>query len=256
MMKVIFFLGTAGSGKSSMAFGTQKWLQERGANALIANLDPGAERLPYVPEVDVRDHIRLGEVMDKYGLGPNGAIIASSDLIAEDFGDIREEIEEYDPDYLLVDTPGQLELFVFRASGIFVVQALQKEEIIAAFLVDPFLTQTPSSFVSILLLSLTAELKLGVPVSRVLSKADMLSEDQMERVDRWVSEPDILYDALMEEGGATKTVGTRICRLLEETQEAFKLLKLSVREGWGYLDLYSEIQMTYQGGDDFIVPGP
>jgi hypothetical protein len=255
-MKVIFFLGTAGSGKSSMAFGAQRWFQQRGTHALTANLDPGAERLPYVPDIDVRDYIRLDEVMDEYGLGPNGGIIASSDLMADNFDVIREEIEDYEPDYLLIDTPGQLELFVFRASGIFIVRALRREETIAAFLVDPFLTQTPSSFVSILLLSLTAELKLGIPTIRVLSKADILSEDQMQTVDSWVSEPEILNDALLAEGGPATTLATRLCRMLGETEESFKILKASAREGWGYEDLYTEIQVNYEGGEDFIVPGP
>ena len=149
-MKVMIFLGTAGSGKSSMVYGAKNWFVEHGANVLTANLDPGAEKLPYVPDVDIRDCIQLDEVMDRYSLGPNGAMIVASDLIAEDFTEILEEIEGYTPDYLMVDTPGQLELFVFRASGIFIVEALSGEETIASFLVDPFLTQTPSSFTSIL----------------------------------------------------------------------------------------------------------
>lgn len=255
-MKVIFFIGTAGSGKSSMVSEAKNWLRERGAYALTANLDPGAERLPYVPDVDVREYVQLNEVMDRYGLGPNGAIIVASDLMAEDFGEIIREIEEYDPDYLLVDTPGQLELFVFRASGVFIIQALRKEETLVAFLVDPFLAQTPSSFISILLLSLTTELKLGVPVIRVLSKSDILSEEQLENIETWTSDPDVLHDRLLDEGGATKMLASRLCSLLAETEEAFKILRVSAKEGYGFEDLYTEIQMTYKGGDDFIVPEP
>jgi GTPase SAR1 family protein len=255
-MKVIFFLGTAGSGKSSMAGAAKAWFEGHGTHALTANLDPGAERLPYVPDVDVRDYVQLDEVMDRYGLGPNGGIIVSSDLVADDFGEIIQEIEEYDPDYLMVDTPGQLELFVFRASGIFMVQALAREQTIAAFLVDPFLTQTPSSFVSILLLSATAQLKLGLPVIRVLSKSDILTEEQLENIEIWTSEPDVLHDALLDEASPVGTLATRLWSVLAEEEESFRLLRVSAKESLGFEDLYTEIQMAYEGGDDFIVPEP
>ncbi|MBU7004004.1 MAG: ATP/GTP-binding protein [Theionarchaea archaeon] len=255
-MKVMIFLGTAGSGKSSMVSGAKEWFMERGANAMIANLDPGAERLPYVPDVDVRDYIQLDEVMDRYGLGPNGAMIVASDLVAEDFSEILGEIEGYTPDYLMVDTPGQLELFVFRASGIFIVEALSGEQTMASFLVDPFMTQTPSSFTSIMLLSATAQLKLGVPVIRILSKSDILTEEQMERIDNWIADPDILYDALLDERGPSKSLATGVCGLLADTEESFDLVKVSAREGWGYEELYAQIQLAYEAGDDFIVPEP
>jgi len=255
-MKVIFFVGTAGSGKSAMTVGTRDWLRSRGANALTANLDPGAERLPYVPDIDVREYVQLNEVMDRYGLGPNGAIIVSCDLVAEDFGEILKEIEDYSPDYLLVDTPGQLELFVFRASGSFIVSALGKEQTIAAFLVDPFLAQTPSSFVSILLLSLTTELKLSVPTVKVLSKADILTTEQLENIDRWTFEPGALQDALLSETGLSRSLASRICSVLSESEESFRLLQVSSKEERGFEDLYTEIQMAYEGGDDFIVPEP
>jgi len=239
-----------------MASGAKRWLVSKGVSALTVNLDPGAERLPYIPDVDVRDYVQLDEVMDRYGLGPNGAIVVSSDLIAEDFGEILHEIEEYAPDYAIFDTPGQLELFVFRASGAFVVKALAKEQTMAAFLVDPFLVQTPSSFTSILLLSATAELRLGVPVIRVLSKCDMLTEEQLETVDEWTDNPDSLHADLLNETGAAKSLAARLCSILVETEESFNLFRVSAREGWGFEDLYTEIQMVYEGGDDFIAPEP
>lgn len=239
-----------------MAVAARDWLRSRGANALTANLDPGAERLPYVPDVDVREYVQLDEVMDRYGLGPNGAIIVSCDLVADDFGEILKEIEDYSPDYLLVDTPGQLELFVFRASGSFIVSALGKEQTIAAFLMDPFLAQTPSSFVSILLLSLTTELKLAVPTIKVLSKTDILSAEQLENIERWAFEPGALQDALLSESGLSGSLASRVCSVLSEGEGSFKLLQVSSKENKGFEDLYTEIQMTYEAGEDFIVPEP
>ena len=39
-LKVIFFLGTAGSGKSTMASAAKDWFLGSGAHAMVANLDP------------------------------------------------------------------------------------------------------------------------------------------------------------------------------------------------------------------------
>ncbi|MCJ7696924.1 MAG: ATP/GTP-binding protein, partial [Thermoplasmata archaeon] len=113
----VYFIGTAGSGKSTLTASMQQWCKERGLDAIIVNLDPGAENLPYEPDVDIRDWISLREVMDTNKLGPNGAQIACADMIALNTTDVKESINSFKADYILVDTPGQLELFVFREAG-------------------------------------------------------------------------------------------------------------------------------------------
>ena len=45
--------------------------------------DPGAERVHYDPEFDVRDLVSLSDVMNEYDLGPNGAQILAADLVAD-----------------------------------------------------------------------------------------------------------------------------------------------------------------------------
>ncbi|MCK4332233.1 MAG: ATP/GTP-binding protein, partial [Thermoplasmatales archaeon] len=45
----VYFIGTAGSGKSTLTSNFQKWFKMRGLDAIIVNLDPGAENLPYEP---------------------------------------------------------------------------------------------------------------------------------------------------------------------------------------------------------------
>ena len=78
----IYLIGTAGSGKSTLTHNFQEWMSLRGFNAITVNLDPGAENLPYTPDVDICDWISLKEIMDSYGLGPNGAQIACADMLA------------------------------------------------------------------------------------------------------------------------------------------------------------------------------
>ena len=129
----IYFIGTAGSGKSSLVHAFRYWSEQRGVNVISVNLDPGVDKLPYTPDVDVREWINIQEIMKEYGLGPNGAQIACADLLALNSTEVLERILEFRADYVLMDTPGQLELFVFRRAGKILVDQLNPKESLIAF---------------------------------------------------------------------------------------------------------------------------
>ena len=121
---VIFVVGTAGAGKSSLVTAFQRWARFLEVDALTINLDPGAERVHYDPEFDVRDLISLSDVMSEYDLGPNGAQILAADLVAAQAEDVFDQIEGISGDILVVDTPGQVELFAFREASSHLVQVI------------------------------------------------------------------------------------------------------------------------------------
>lgn len=104
-MKSIFLTGTAGSGKSNLTGILSNWYQQEGKDVITVNLDPGVSNVPYGIDVDIRNYINLQDIMDKYNLGPNGSLILASDLIATKLEQIEEEIDEYNPDYVFIDTP-------------------------------------------------------------------------------------------------------------------------------------------------------
>ena len=66
--------------------------------------DPGAERMQYDAEFDVRDLISLTEVMTEYDLGPNGAQILAADLLAAQAGDVAEQLHALSGELMIVDT--------------------------------------------------------------------------------------------------------------------------------------------------------
>ena len=103
---VLFVVGTAGAGKSTLVTAFQRWSRFLEVDALAVNLDPGAERVHYDAEFDVRDLVSLSEVMDEYDLGPNGAQIHAADLVAAQAYDIHDELEGLSGDLLVIDTPG------------------------------------------------------------------------------------------------------------------------------------------------------
>jgi GTPase SAR1 family protein len=65
----IFFLGTAGSGKTALTQAFNEWLKERGLDVIVVNLDPGVELTPYSPDIDVRDWVNVGDVMESRPYG-------------------------------------------------------------------------------------------------------------------------------------------------------------------------------------------
>ena len=72
----------------------------------MVNMDPGADTLPYDADIDIRDWIRLDQVMEEYGLGPNGAQIVAADLMTVNIEKMMDVVSDYRSDYVLVDTPG------------------------------------------------------------------------------------------------------------------------------------------------------
>ena len=74
-MYFVFFVGTAGSGKTTLVKTFNDYLRDQQMDSTIINLDPAVESLPYTPAVDVRDYVDAYEVMEKFGLGPNLSLI-------------------------------------------------------------------------------------------------------------------------------------------------------------------------------------
>ena len=55
-------------------------------------------------------------------LGPNGALIRSMELAMNSIDEIIEKIASLKYPYVFVDTPGQMELFLFRDFGVELVE--------------------------------------------------------------------------------------------------------------------------------------
>src|SRR5947199_6956072 len=199
MARNLYFLGTAGSGKSTMVYAFQLWMNSQGLDCVTVNLDPGAEALLYSPDLDVRDYVNLEEVMAEQGLGPNCAQVAAADMAAMNAKDLADVLETFETNYNLIDTPGQIYLYTFRASGPVLIDAFGPEESALIYLNDPALVTSPRGFVSSVLLNATVQFRHGLPFINVLSKADLLPEPEPERIVKWSLDPFALYEALFEE---------------------------------------------------------
>lgn len=250
-MRYIFFIGTAGSGKTSLVRAYKEWLDSLNIDSIIVNLDPGADFVPYQPDVDIRDWVHLDEVMKDYSLGPNGAQVVASDLMAINAKEWVPTVKEFRTNFVLIDTPGQMELFAFRQSSAAIIEELGKEDSFLVFLSDPTLARTPTGFVSDMMLCAVTQFRFDLPILNVLSKADMLKEEEVEELQGWSRDPYALYNALTEKDMSSQTVmSIEFFKAMENVGMYSEITPVSAEESTGLEDIYNTIQQYFEGGED------
>ena len=249
-MKTVFISGTAGSGKSLLSSKLQDYYSKNGAFAAILNLDPGVENTPYTCDVDVRDYVDYVSIMQQYELGPNGAMVMANDLIASKVDDIENQVNQVNPDYLIVDTPGQIELFAYRSSGRFIVDNISSDEKTNVFLFDGSLITTPVNFVSIALLATSIRLRLNLPTINVLTKTDLI-EDKLKDVLQWSTDLKTLENAIGKDtDGETYSLTTNILRGLNLGGFVQGLIPISNVTGEGFLNLEGALSRILNLGEE------
>lgn len=249
-MKVIFVAGTAGAGKSLLSSKIQEYYTANGAFTAILNLDPGVISLPYTPDIDIRDFVDIVTIMKQYNLGPNGALMMASDLIASKIDEIQKEADKVNPDYLIVDTPGQIELFAYRASGPYFVNNFNADQKITLFLYDGALVTTAINFVSMALLATSIKLRLGLPTINVLTKTDLIT-DKISEILRWTTNIKVLENAISAESdGETYVLLSNILRSLNLSGFAQGLIPISNVTGDGLVNLEAALSRILNLGEE------
>jgi GTPase SAR1 family protein len=249
-LKAIFVTGTAGSGKSLLTSKLLQWYKDTGAFPASLNLDPGAVRLPYEPDIDVRNYIEINTLMDNYGLGPNGSLVMASDMIATRLDEIQAEVDELNPDYIIVDTPGQVELFAFRASGPYFVNNLRAEDKVTLFAFDGVLVSTPINFVSVSLLASAVKLRLKSAQINVLTKRDLATEN-LPRILDWANSAYSLDSALADEKDVEYSMLSRdLARSLSKAGFGQSIIAVSSLTMSGMVNLVGALSRTVNQGED------
>ncbi len=227
----ILILGPAGSGKTLLIdrFGQ---LLARDNAVRYMNLDPGAEEIPYQPDFDVRTHYTLRQVMLAEGLGLNGAMLRAIDKLAD------LEIPSYNADFILVDTPGQLEPFVFRNAGSIITGKLPDCSCIYIMDSSSSIQTLPSLF----LYSLAAQFSLGAPVANVMNKVDVLGRGRDE-ITKLLTSPRTFLGT--RPNGLRWEINTEIAAIMERFLPAQRPCLVSAKTGKGFdqpLDMMNEIK--------------
>lgn len=247
----LYFIGSAGSGKSTLTGAFLGWMQGQGFDAVTVNLDPGIENAPYVPDVDIRDWIKLKDIMEEHGVGPNGAQIIAADMLALNIGEMKEIIESFETEYVIFDTPGQMELFTLRQSGKVLVESFGADRSIIGFLYDPVISKIPSGIITLMLQAASVQVRFNVPFMGILTKSDLLTDEEREEIIKWSQDFMELDSSIHEEMPTMRNqLNIEFLSALMSFDKGQKLLPVSSTYGSGMEDIYNTVQQIFYGGED------
>jgi len=230
---ILAFIGTAGSGKTTLTAEFGRYLEENGYSVSYVNLDTGVKKLPYRPDVDVRDDVTAWELMEK-GLGPNGAIVKSYDLLVPKVNEYAKIIRELDgkSDYVLIDTPGQMETFLFHEFGVKLMEAFP--DALGVYLFPPEILRKPTDFCFALFFGLMIDLRLGITTVPALSKIDTVSTDELRK---YLDDIEYLTARLKLEPSTQGLLAYRLCSTLPELAPPTRVLYISAKTREGFDEL-------------------
>lgn len=217
-------LGSAGSGKTLLTSNFSKFLRKEGYSVRLLNLDPGVISLPYVPDFDVRNYFTLDGIMRETGLGPNGAMLEAMDRL------IALDIPEMDADFVIYDTPGQLEVFAFRDSGRAIFKGMK--DAYGLFVIDA--TSSLNALPGLLLYSLTIHYTLELErIINVVNKVDLIDEGRKRAIKEMVER----FRPMKKAGGMLQELEAEIGDLLNRFVYVHRTPLISARTMEGFNEL-------------------
>ncbi|KAI0360317.1 hypothetical protein OH77DRAFT_1418196 [Trametes cingulata] len=215
--------GSPGSGKSTYCYGKHQLFTALNRPISIVNLDPANENIPYPCAVDISSLIKLEDVMNGFGLGPNGGMLYCMEYLEANYDWLEERLQELDKDdYILFDLPGQVELSTNHPSVKNIIRRLTKSgfRLAAVHLCDAHYVTDASKYVSVLMLSLRAMLHLELPHINVLSKVDLITQygDLDFNLDFYTEVQDLSYleNLLNQQSPRYAALNMQICSLIED----------------------------------------
>ncbi|KAI0160876.1 hypothetical protein GGR52DRAFT_582446 [Hypoxylon sp. FL1284] len=207
----IVCVGMAGSGKSTFMQRINSYLHGQRDPPYVINLDPAVLNVPFESNIDIRDSVNYKEVMKQYNLGPNGGILTSLNLFSTKVDQILKLLEKRtgpDPENpdkkltknILVDTPGQIEVFVWSASGQILLESLASSfPTVIAYIIDTPRTASTSTFMSNMLYACSILYKTKLPMILVFNKTDVKDASFAKE---WMTDYDAFQAALSEDEAA------------------------------------------------------
>ncbi|MCS7144267.1 MAG: ATP/GTP-binding protein [Archaeoglobaceae archaeon] len=224
----VVVLGPAGSGKSTFVKEFSNFLRNLGYDVKCVNLDPSSDPI-YQADIDIRNYVRTEKIMLEYGLGVNGAMLKSIELMSA-FSDKL----KLDADFVLYDTPGQMEIFIYSDSGIELVDKLKRVQTCGLFLIDASMVRTPENFVSAILQNVVVMLRIGLPTVTAITKSDLLNLDVKKHL-----------LSIRFGKGVLSEIMEKLTPLVSYTSLRYRTLKISNVDKSGYQDLLSTLRELF-----------
>ena len=244
----LIILGMAGSGKTTFVQKLEEELANKDKESYIINLDPAVMDTLYEPNLDIKDTIKYKEVMTSNNLGPNGAILTCLNLFSTNIDKVLTILEsKTDLDYIVMDTPGQLEVFSWSASGKIITDSFSLIfPSILIYIIDIPRCSNPNTFSSNMLYALSIMYKMKLPLLLAFNKVDIAKEN---KVIEWMQDYQILQEVLSKKDDYMSTFSSSLSLLLNEFYKTIKYVSVSSKTGEGFDELINkceEIQKKYE----------
>ncbi|KAF8936418.1 hypothetical protein EDD21DRAFT_334456 [Dissophora ornata] len=238
---VILCIGMAGSGKTTFMQRLNAHLHAKKQPPYILNLDPAVGALPFSANIDIRDTVNYKEVMKQYNLGPNGGILTALNLFTTKFDQVLGFVDKRAPslDYILVDTPGQIEIFTWSASGSIITDTLAATyPTMVAYIIDTPRTASPATFMSNMLYACSILYKTKVPFILVFNKTDVKSHDFAVE---WMTDFEAFQEALQKDKTYMSSLMNSMSLVLDEFYAHLKVVGVSAVTGAGMDDFLKAV---------------
>ena len=244
----LIILGMAGSGKTTFVERLEEEIANKEKESYIINLDPAVMDTLYEPNLDIRDTVKYKEVMKSNNLGPNGAILTCLNLFSTNIDKVISVLEtKKDLDFIVIDTPGQLEVFSWSASGKLISDSFSiLYPSILIYIIDIPRCNNPNTFSSNMLYALSIMYKMKLPLLIAFNKADI---DKDSKVIEWMNDYESLQSVLKKKDDYMSTFSSSLSLLLNEFYKTIKYVKVSSKTGEGFDELIKtceEIKSKYQ----------
>lgn len=238
---VVLIVGMAGTGKSTFVQRLNMYAEDQHTKSYFVNLDPAVADVPFSCNIDIRDAVNYKEVMKQFRLGPNGAIMTSLNLFATKFHQVVSILEQKDDiDFVFVDTPGQIEVFTWSASGQLITEALSATfPTCVVFVADTPRCSNPQTFMATMLYASSIMFKSQLPLIMALNKCDIVNGDF---VMRWMAEPTELQDCLSETSGYAATLTRSLSLFAGEFYANLKCVCVSAVTGEGLNEFHDALR--------------
>lgn len=241
-------LTSIGSGKTTFMQRLNSHLYTKKTPPYVINLDPAVLKVPFGANIDIRDSVKYKKVMENYNLGPNGAIVTSLNLFSTKIDQVISLVEKKSDKFknVIIDTPGQIECFIWSASGAIITEAFASTfPTVIAYIVDTPRNTSPTTFISNMLYACSILYKTKLPMIIVFNKTDVKNADFAKE---WLTDFEAFQTALRADEELNNENGSSSGYM----NSLVNSMSLMLEEFYSQLDVVGVSSYTGEGFDDFL----
>ncbi|GMF53652.1 unnamed protein product [[Candida] boidinii] len=186
--------------------------------------------------------------MENYNLGPNGAIVTSLNLFSTKIDQVIGLVEKRSDSFqhCIIDTPGQIECFIWSASGSIITEAFASTfPTVIAYIIDTPRSSSPTTFMSNMLYACSILYKTKLPMIIVFNKTDVRKADFAKE---WMTDFEAFQQSLNSNTELNDETGNGSGYMASLVNS----MSLMLEEFYSTLDVVGCSAYTGEGFDEFM----